>query len=71
MAKTTRKQYVIVYRMGGTRNFRWQRSLSLDSYDAAIEKRNDVERMGYPAHVVDLGLSMAFGLPDTFTYEAS
>ena len=64
----TRKQYVIVYRTGGTRNFKWLRSLALESYETAIEKRNEVERMGYPAYVVDLGLSYAIGLPDTFAY---
>jgi hypothetical protein len=69
MRTQERTQYVVIYRTGGTRNFKWTRSLSIPSFEDAIAKRNDVERMGYPAYVERLAASMVFGLPDTFVYE--
>jgi hypothetical protein len=70
MTKTqTRKQYVVVYRMGGRDNFRWQRTLAFDSFESAADARNGIWRGGRPAYVTDIGLSYAIGVPDTFDAE--
>ncbi len=47
MAKT----YCVVYRMGGTENFSWHRSMTLPSQAAALDLSESVNRSGYLAHV--------------------
>ena len=60
------KTYCIVYRTGGTENFKWRRTLPM-SRENATQAHASVERMGYPALMVDYELSKAVGLPETFS----
>lgn len=61
-AKST---FCVVYRVGGTTNFQWKRSLGM-SKSEAIEAKASTERMGYKAMVVNYALSLAIGLPETY-----
>lgn len=60
--------WCVVYRMGGTANFTWHRSVAMPAAQAA-ELRGEVQRMGRKAMVVNYAQSMAIGLPET--YEAN
>lgn len=62
-----RETYCVVYRTGGTDNFRWHRSLAT-SYGEAIEKRDEMREMGYVAMLENYHLSMCAGLPETYSY---
>lgn len=57
--------YCVVYRTGGTANFKWHRSLAMTREEADSSKK-ELERMGYRAMVVSHLLSISIGLPDTF-----
>lgn len=61
----TASLFCVVYRMGGTDNFRWQRSLAM-SRSEAEQARAEIERGGRKAMVVNYAQSMAIGLPDTY-----
>ena len=63
--------FCVVYRTGGTVNFKWNRSVAVDSKEAAEAVALTVERMGYPAKIVDYHLSMSIGLPETFYFGES
>jgi hypothetical protein len=60
-----KKQFCVVYRTGGTANFKWQRTVPQDREQATLTC-SDVNRAGYPAHVVDFQQSLKIGLPETF-----
>jgi hypothetical protein len=62
-----RNTYCVVFRTGGTYNFQWKRSLGM-SKEEANAKRQEVERMGYKAHVENYGLSLSIGLPEGYEY---
>jgi len=64
------RQFVVVFRTGGTENFKWSRTLPLSSRESAVTVAESCQRAGYPAHVEDLGISMAVGLPETFEPDA-
>jgi hypothetical protein len=57
--------HCIVYRTGGTTNFRWNRSLAMRE-DQAIRAAIETQKMGYPALVVPFRESVLIGLPDTY-----
>jgi hypothetical protein len=61
------KRYCIIYRMGGTENFTWNRAfdihLSRERAEAAAEV---VRRMGYHTLVEDYDRSLAVGMPETY-----
>jgi len=57
--------YCVVYRTGGTDNFRWHRTLAMTLAEAQ-QAREEVERGGRKAMVVNYAQSMTIGLPDTY-----
>ena len=66
MCKVVNRQWVVIFRTGGTENFKWSRTLGLSSKEAAEQVAAECRRAGYPAHVEDLLMSMSIGLPSTF-----
>jgi hypothetical protein len=58
--------YCIVYRMGGTVNFTWQRSLAIGSRRAAEATATLMRNQGYTAHVEVYKHSVSIGLPETY-----
>lgn len=60
------KMYCVVFRTGGTENFRWQRTLALHLRETAEQTAEACRRAGHPAYVEDWHLSLSIGLPDTF-----
>lgn len=60
-----RQTFCVVFRMGGTANYRWARTLGM-SRDEADMACAETRRMGYAAHVANLALSQSVGLPETF-----
>jgi hypothetical protein len=66
---TNAKQYVVIYRTGGTENFRWNRVLDAFTREEAATTADELGRMGYPALVHIVARLDAIGLPDTFSAE--
>ncbi len=60
-------QYCVVYRTGGTENFRWNRTLP-QSREDCYQTAENVKRQGYKAHVELYERSLAIGLPETFSF---
>jgi hypothetical protein len=58
-------RYCVVYRVGGTENFKWRRTLAM-SESEADEARERTLRMGYPAFKEVYEHSLAIGLPETY-----
>lgn len=63
--KTETNSHCVVYRTGGTENFKWNRSLAM-SRDEADNRQGELKRMGYRAMVVNYKDSLSIGLPETF-----
>jgi hypothetical protein len=57
--------YCVVYRTGGTVNFKWHRTLAMTK-DEVAEAHKSVEQMGYCCHIENFFASLAIGLPETF-----
>jgi hypothetical protein len=66
---TNTKQYAVIYRTGGTENFRWHRVLDILTREEAATKADELNRMGYPSLVHNADRLNAIGLPDTFSAE--
>lgn len=58
--------YCIVYRMGGTVNFTWHRTLAVESRWAAEATATLMRNQGYAAHVEVYEHSLSIGLPETY-----
>lgn len=58
-------RYCVVYRTGGTENFKWHRSTSCDRLEAECI-RISVETGGCKALLVEYDKSVAIGLPETY-----
>jgi hypothetical protein len=56
----------VVYRTGGTINFKWQRSLPIDANEAD-QALADTLRQGYPAYLMNFFESLEAGLPTTYS----
>lgn len=63
-------QWTVVFRKGGTENFKWSRTLGLSSRVAAVTVAESLQRAGYACYVEDLGVSLAVGVPETFEPDA-
>jgi len=59
------KLYCIVYRTGGTDNFKWHRSSAMTKAEAERAKR-ETERKGYKALITLYDRSINIGLPETY-----
>lgn len=69
MSTTNSNLFCVVFRTGGTINFKWHRTIAmsrLEAEDAAQAAR----RMGYVAHVEEFSMSMSVGLPETYAIGA-
>lgn len=60
------KTYAVMYRTGGTLNFKWNRLLGGRSLEMATKDKAELERGGYPTIIEDYKLSMSVGVPETF-----
>lgn len=56
----------VVFRTGGTSNFKWNRTVPQDQ-DEADKTFADTLRMGYPAYLVNYFESVRIGLPETYS----
>lgn len=68
---TNAKLFAVIYRTGGTDNFRWNRVLDTFTREEAATEADALVRMGYPALVHNAARLEAIGLPDTFSAEDS
>lgn len=59
------QSYCVVFRVGGTDNFKWHTSLGMSESDAD-QCLESVTRMGYTAYLKSTLDVLAFGLPKTF-----
>ena len=59
--------FCLVYRTGGTDNFKWHRSSAM-SKKVAVEAKKNNERMGYKTLIVGYKHSVSIGLPETYEY---
>lgn len=57
--------YCLVYRTGGTENFKWNRTLPMTKVEAT-EKKWELEKMGYKTLIVDYNQSLSIGLPEGY-----
>lgn len=57
--------FCVVYRTGGTDNFKWVRTLAMSKNEANACKVS-TEKMGYRAMVANYAQSIAIGLPETY-----
>lgn len=62
----TMKTWCVVYRIGGTDNYKWQRSLAFTDRTEVEAHLDEVQRMGYTAHIADYSQSISLGLPETY-----
>lgn len=60
--------YVVVYRTGGTVNFKWHHTIAYASLREAKATRDTNLTMGYPSYVVALDKVKEYGLPNTFEF---
>jgi hypothetical protein len=63
MAKS--KMFVVVYRTGGTDNFKWTYTLAMSKSDAIIAAQ-DMRRGGYKCYVYAYEELLTIGVPDTY-----
>ena len=70
MATTTRstdpQTLCVIYRTGGTFNFRWNRSIGYATREEAQAALESVRRMGYEAHLANYRHSLSVGLPEGY-----
>lgn len=61
------KTFTVIYRTGGTENFKWNRvGERYTSKTAALDSAAELAKMGYPSLVHDAKLLDSIGLPETF-----
>lgn len=60
--------FCIVFRTGGTKNFKWHTSLGMSEVEAN-EAFLVVNKMGYTCYIADLKQVLAIGVPDTYSVE--
>ena len=61
------KAFAVIYRTGGTENFKWNRvGERYPDRQSAIKSTEELSKMGYPALVHDAKLLDSIGLPETF-----
>ena len=60
------KRWCLVYRTGGTVDFRWNRSVAFTDREEVDAAKAANERAGYKTLLVDYDKSLAIGLPDTY-----
>lgn len=65
-------KYAVIYRTGGTPNWKWHRVLDVYATRAQAEaKAGEIGRMGYPALVHNAARLDAIGMPETYSAAVS
>lgn len=65
-------KYAVIYRTGGSANWKWHRVLDAYATRAQAEaKADEIERMGYPALVHSAARLDAIGMPETYSVAVS
>lgn len=59
------ERYCVVYRTGGTLNFKWHRTCAF-GLEKCEELLADTRRMGYKCMLVNYRQSLSLGLPETY-----
>jgi hypothetical protein len=62
--------HCVVYRTGGTDNFKWHRTVAATK-NGAMEMKSNVERMGYFAMITNYNQSLAIGLPEGYDVDSA
>jgi RNA-splicing ligase RtcB len=62
------KTWTLIYRTGGTENFKWNKTHTFPSYDEAHKAKIIIEKMGYKTFIHDTGYLENIGLPETYEY---
>lgn len=62
------KTYTVIYRTGGTENFKWHKTVEYQSYQSAASSMQDIVKGGRIAMIFDTSLLSSIGLPETFDY---
>lgn len=63
----THSTFTVIYRTGGTHNFKWHRTNETHhDYLAAVEFAKDIERQGYPTLIHKTDMLDAIGLPESY-----
>ncbi len=57
--------FCLVFRVGGTANFRWLRSLGMTE-EEGLSSLADMVKGGHVAYLTTIRASYALGVPDTF-----
>lgn len=60
------KSYTVIFRTGGTENFRWNKALPVATIEEARTQRDAIERGGRPALIHDTARLNLLGLPETY-----
>jgi hypothetical protein len=60
------KTWILIYRTGGTENFKWHRTHEFYSFDEALEAKVLIEKRGYKTLIHDTGYLNEIGLPETY-----
>jgi hypothetical protein len=60
------KPYTVIYRTGGTENFKWNRVLERLSQAEAFEKKTELQAMGYKTIICKTKQLDVIGMPETF-----
>jgi hypothetical protein len=58
--------YTVIYRTGGTENFRWLKTLPMQRHEALAAKA-EIERGGRAARMHKTSLLESIGLPETYS----
>ncbi len=61
-----KKTFTIGYRIGGTKNFQWKRTIAFLSEEEARKKRDEIINGGRLAYIYDTDKLNAIGLPTTY-----
>ena len=67
-ARAMRRAWCVVYRIGGTENFQWRRSLAMSRAEAEAAQAAEIIA-GRVAYIEDYRLSMEIGVPDTYEHK--
>lgn len=66
------KKYAVIYRTGGSANWKWHRVLDVYATRSQAEaKADEIEHMGYTALVHDAARLDAIGMPETYSVPVS
>lgn len=63
------ESFTVIYRTGGTKNFKWKEVLPVATKKEAEKKKKELERMGYKSIIHKTKELRSIGLPDTYEGE--